>query len=52
VEAWGELPVDFGWTRPTISAALLFLTQPNAPTGVCYPRDQAAEFSEPFRAWC
>ncbi len=45
---WVELPADFGWTRPTISAALFFLTQPNAPTGVCYPRDQVAEFCRTF----
>jgi histidinol-phosphate aminotransferase len=43
-----ELPADFGWVRPTISAALFFLTQPNAPTGVCYPRDQVAEFCRQF----
>jgi histidinol-phosphate aminotransferase len=45
---WVELPADFGWTRPTISAALFFLTQPNAPTGVNYPRDAVADFCRNF----
>ena len=43
-----ELPADFGWTRPTESAALFFLTQPNAPTGVSYPRDAVADFCRTF----
>lgn len=43
-----ELPADFGWTRPTLSAALFFLTQPNAPTGVSYPREAVADFCRNF----
>jgi len=44
-----ELPPDFGWTMPPASgAALFFLTRPNAPTGVCYPREAVADFCRCF----
>lgn len=41
---------DFGWTPPPPDfAPLFFLTTPNAPTGMMYPRKTVEEFCAAFR---
>ncbi len=45
-----ELGDDFQWRFPDpASAGVFFLTNPNAPTGLLYPRDQVAEFCRSFQ---
>ena len=40
---------DFGWNMPSdYQASLFFLTQPNAPTGLIYPREQVESFCDDF----
>jgi len=45
-----ELGPDFEWMEPPPGAAsLFFLTYPNAPTGVAYPRTQIRAFCRAFQ---
>jgi len=45
-----ELGPDFEWRMPSSSAcSLFFLTNPNAPTGILYPRRLVRAFCERFR---
>lgn len=46
-----SLAGDFGWRAPEFPGGapdLFFLTCPNAPTGVAYPRDAVAAFAKGF----
>ncbi len=44
-----ELGGDFRWRFPEpANAGVFFLTNPNAPTGLLYPRDKVAEFCKAF----
>ncbi len=41
---------DFSWkTPPSEGCSLFFLTQPNAPTGLCFPKQSIDEFCRNFR---
>jgi len=39
-----ELDKNFQWRRPPADAALFFMTNPNAPTGILYPKEEVAGF--------
>ncbi len=39
---------DFSWTEPAHNTALFFLTHPNAPTGMQYPREIIEAFCEAY----
>lgn len=46
-----DLPEDFGWCAPEPSdVSLFFLTNPNAPTSLCFPHDEVAAFAARSRA--
>lgn len=43
------LPADFSWTMPAgYRASLFFLTNPNAPTSLLFPKEQVAAFCRAF----
>lgn len=46
------LKSDFSWADPVVEdgkkVALFLLTNPNAPTSVCYPQEQIASFAQSF----
>lgn len=43
------LPPDFSWTMPrAYGASLFFLTNPNAPTSLLFPKEQVAAFCRAF----
>lgn len=43
------LPADFSWTMPAdYRASLFFLTNPNAPTSLLFPKGQVAAFCRAF----
>ncbi len=40
---------NFSWKTPVVeNVALFLLTNPNAPTGVCYPEEDVAKFAKRF----
>jgi len=44
-----ELGADFEWAMPEgYTASIFFMTNPNAPTGILFPREQVREFCETF----
>lgn len=47
------LAADFGWLEPRFAEGgapdLFFLTNPNAPTGIAYPREKVAAFANSFQ---
>lgn len=52
--AYAEAPLaaDFGWRKPvfgTNTPDLFFLTNPNAPTGIAYPRADVEAFARDFQ---
>ena len=44
------LDEDFGWNMPeNYQAALFFLTNPNAPTSLLFPKEKIANFADSFK---
>jgi len=44
-----KLDKNFEWRMPPADAALFFMTNPNAPTGILYPKNEVAKFCRKSR---
>jgi histidinol-phosphate aminotransferase len=44
-----RLDRSFQWRTPDCDAALFYLTNPNAPTGILYPKKEVAQFCRRFK---
>jgi histidinol-phosphate aminotransferase len=47
---WRRVPLadGFQWRDPVVDADVFFLTRPNAPTGIAYPKENVATFCGAF----